>query len=151
MLASGEFSFRPDLSLQIPQVPAFCTTGPPALRKSPACDPDGAKPAPPRVEYANGANVLVFGLKSEAGSAFNGIRGFVGEWREGAGRYHVHLETGGTINVRPENLMEAESDGDSDEDDGEFRSEDEEDAKREEESKNEKGEDGDAAAATDDS
>ena len=51
-----------------------------------------------------GVKVRVQGLVSEAGRPFNGKTATVVYWNPTAGRYHVRLDTGGTINCKPENV-----------------------------------------------
>ena len=86
------------------------------------------------VGLQEGAKVRVTGLVSEAGQPFNGSTATVMYWNPNAGRYHVKLDTGGTINCKPQNLVKHVSwfddgppdDSESDSDDLEDEDEDDE-------------------------
>ena len=91
-----------------------------------ADDDDDGDAVPKRQRSDNerlhaGTRIFVHSLTTAVGKRFNGARAAVVEWRASVQRYHVLLDTGGTINVRPENVEVLSPEEEEDSDDGEYR------------------------------
>ena len=80
----------------------------------------------PEDEILCGSKVSIHGLATEAGAPFNGKTATVLEWRREAERFHVQLKSGGTINLKHQNVTVLDEDEDEDQDEDEDEDQDEE-------------------------